>query len=290
MYTKRLFSILVVIILPQFLSAQIQMPRISPASELKQVIGLTHINISYSRPGKRGRQIMGEIIPYERIWRVGANESTKFRISEDILVNGERLKAGTYALYAFPHKQEWEIVFHRDTTHWGDGRDQYDPKNDELRVKGEFNLIDYEVENFRIDWQDLSHNSAKMVWQWDNFEVICFIEVNTDEQVMADIARQIKENPTRDTYYQSARYLQEQGKNQVDALNYLDKAEIIGGPTYYIYRIRALVLAQLERYKEAIQAAEESKVLADLEGKDEFVRLNENSIEDWKLLIRKKLP
>ena len=96
-------------------------------SELKQVIGLTHFNISYSRPGKRGRQIMGEIIPYERIWRVGANESTKFRVSEDILVNGKKLKAGTYALYAFPHKKEWEVVFHRDTTHW-EMADQYDPK------------------------------------------------------------------------------------------------------------------------------------------------------------------
>ncbi len=290
MHSKRLFLILVVVVAPHFLSAQIQMPRISPDSELKQVIGLTHFDITYSRPGKRGRQIMGEIVPYERIWRVGANESTKFRVSEDILVNGEKLKSGTYALYAFPHKDEWEVVFHKDTTHWGDGRDQYDPNKDELRVKGEYKLRDEIVENFRIDFQDLTHNSGVMVWQWDNFEVSCLIEVATDEHVMADIAKQIKKNPTRDTYYQSARYLQEQGKNQVDALNYLDRAEIIGGPTYYIYRIRALVLAQLERYEEAIQAAEESKVLADLEGKDEFVRLNENSIEDWKLIIQNRLP
>ena len=97
--------------------AQIDLPRISPDSRLEQTIGLTKFSISYSRPGKRERQILGEIIPMERIWRVGANESTKFRVSEDILVNGVELPAGTYALYAFPHKEEWEVVFHKDTTH-----------------------------------------------------------------------------------------------------------------------------------------------------------------------------
>ena len=155
-----------------------------------------------------------------------------------------------------------------------------------MRVKGELTFSDEIVENFKIDFQNLTHNSGQMVWMWDNFKVTCEIEVDTDKHVMADIIKQIKENPTQDTYYQSARYLQEQGKDQQDALSYLDMAEIIGGPTYYIYRVRALVLAQQERYEEAIQAAEESKVLAAIEGKDEFVRLNENSIEDWKVLIR----
>lgn len=266
--------------------AQIDLPRISPDSKLEQTIGLTEFEVHYSRPGKRGRQILGEIIPMERIWRVGANESTKFKISEDILVNGEILPAGTYALYAFPHEEQWEVVFHNDTSHWGDGRTAYDPAKDQLRVKGTIGYTDEVVENFKIDFQDLTHNTAKMVWQWDHFKVTCYIEVFTDLHVMADIKKQIKENPTRDTYYQSARYLQEQGQNQQDALNYLDMAEIIGGPTYYIYRIRALVLAQQGRYEEAILAAEESKVLADMEGKDEFVRLNENSIEDWKAIIQ----
>lgn len=266
--------------------AQIDLPRISPDARIEQTIGLTKFSINYSRPGKRGRNILGEIIPMERIWRVGANESTKFRVSEDILVNGRKLLAGTYALYAFPHDEEWEVVFHKDTTHWGDGRNDYDPKNDQLRVKGTLDFTDEIVENFRIDFQNLTHNSGQMVWLWDTFKITCEIEVFTDRHVMADIQKQIKENPTRDTYYQSARYLQEQGKDQEDALSYLDMAEIIGGPTYYIYRVRALVLSQLKRYEEAIQSAEESKVLAQLEGKDEFVRLNENSIEDWKAIIR----
>lgn len=266
--------------------AQINMPRISPDASIEQTIGLTEFSIDYGRPGKRGRQILGEIIPAERIWRVGANESTKFRISEDILVNGQRLKAGTYALYAFPHKEDWEVVFHNDTTHWGDGRTAYNPDRDELRVTGVLTFTDEVVENFRIDFQNLTHNSGQMVWLWDNFKVTCQIEVFTDEHVMADIAEQMEKNPSRDTYYQAARYLQEQGKEQQNALSYLDRAEIIGGPTYYIYRVRALVLAQLERYEEAIQAAEESKILANMERKDEFVRLNEHSIEDWKALIK----
>lgn len=226
---------------------------------------------------------MGEIIPYERIWRVGANESTKFYVSDDILVNGNLLKAGTYALYAFPHQdKDWEIVFHRDTSHWGDGRDNYNPEQDALRVNGTYQKRNNTIESFRIDFQDLAHNSAKMVWQWDDFEVSCWIEVFTDKVVLADIKEQVRTNPSRDTYYQAARYWQEQEINQLEALHYLDKAEIIGGPTYYIYRVRSLLLAQLEKYEEAVRAAEESKVLAQEEGKDEFVRLNENSIVIWR--------
>lgn len=268
------------------MQAQIALPRISPSSTIKQTIGLTDFEVEYSRPGKRGRELLGELIPYGRIWRVGANESTKFTVSGDVLVNGDTLKAGTYALYAFPEKEEWEVVFHADTSHWGDGRTAYDFSKDVLRVKSKVYFEENEVENFRIDFQGLNHDSGKMVWAWGNFRLACDITVFTDDFVMNDITRQIWMNPTADTYYQSARYLQEQGKDQEDALRYLDMAEIIGGPKYYVYRVRALVLAQLERYEEAIQAAEASKLLADEEDKDEFVRLNRRSIREWRRFLR----
>ena len=83
---------------------------------------------------QKRRVLVNGLIPYGRIWRVGANESTKFKVSHDILVNGDTLKAGVYALYAFPDKEKWDIVFHSDTSHWGDGRDAYDPSKDALEL------------------------------------------------------------------------------------------------------------------------------------------------------------
>jgi len=283
---KRSLFVLTVIFIPALIQAQIALPRISPNSKIEQTIGLTDITLEYSRPGKRGRELLGALIPYGRIWRVGANESTNFGISNDVLINGDTLKAGVYALYAFPEKEEWKIVFHKDTSLWGDGRTSYDENLDVLRVISQPYFEEEEVENFRIDFQDLTHNSGQMVWAWGKFRVACKIEVFTDQFVMNDIEHQTWTNPTAMTYYESARYLQEQGKDQEMALMYLDKAEIIGGPKYYVYRVRALVLAQLERYEEAIRAAESSKLLAEEDGKDEFVSLNERSIKYWRKKIR----
>ena len=283
---KRFFFLIGACLFSILVQAQIALPRISPASKIHQTIGLTDFEIDYSRPGRRGRTLLGEIIPFGRIWRVGANESTKFSVSQTILVNGDTLEAGIYALYAFPEKEEWEVVFHADTSHWGDGRTAYDSTMDVLRVKATPYAEEHDVENFRIDFQDLTHNSGKMIWAWGTFRIAIELVVLTDDFVMNDIKKQIWTNPTSLTYYESARYLQEQHKEQEAALRYLDRAEIIGGPKYYIYRVRALVLAQLERYEEAIRAAEASKLLAEEEGKDEFVRLNNKSIKDWRLLIQ----
>jgi tetratricopeptide (TPR) repeat protein len=279
-----LLALLVLPIAP-FLKAQITTPRISPASNVQQTIGLTDFEVDYSRPGKRGRVLLGGLIPYGRIWRVGANESTKFKVSHDILVNGDSLKAGVYALYAFPEEDEWEVVFHSDTSHWGDGREAYDPNKDALRVSSTAYFKDENVENFRIDFQNMDHNSGQMVWAWGNFRIAVDLTVFTDDLVMMDIEKQVTENPTALTFYQSARYLQEQEKEPELSLEYLDKAEYIEGQKYYIYRVRALVLASLERYLEAIEAAEKSKELADTEGKDEFVRLNEGYIRNWEAIL-----
>lgn len=277
----RFLLILNFLLVPIVVQAQISQPRISPASTITQTIGLTNFEVDYSRPGMRGRQLLGELIPYGRIWRVGANESTKLKISHDILVNGEFLKSGVYALYAFPEIDAWEVVFHSDTSHWGDGCTNYNPEDDALRVISIPYFEENVVENFRIDFQDLDHNSGKMVWAWGLFRIAVDLTVFTDESVMLDIEQQVINNPTALTFYQSARYFQEQEKEQEKALIYLDKAEELEGPKYYIYRVRALVLAHLSRFEEAIRSAEISKSLADSEGKDEFVRLNEGYIKEW---------
>lgn len=268
------------------LQAQVNIPRISPDARLEQMIGLTKVEVKYSRPSKRGRQILGEIIPYDRIWRVGANESTKVSFSTDVVVDGKPLEKGTYALYAFPHEDSWEVVFHKDTTHWGDGRDAYNPEMDALRFKVIPKALNNVVETFRIDFQDFTHTSASMVWQWENFQIDFKITVDTDPMVLEDIRYQIEHNPTAETYYEAAKYMQERNKKHGMALTWLAEAERLEGPKYYIYRVRALVLGQMHWYKEAIEAAEVSAKLAKEENKDEFVRLAEGYIEEWQKLIQ----
>lgn len=268
--------------------SQINHPKASPFSRVEQEVGLSKIMVEYSRPAVRGRKILGELadgqaglVPYGRIWRVGANESTKFTVDSDVQIMGNDLPKGTYALYAFPQKKEWEIVFHKNTSHWGDGRKDYDPEEDVFRVKVKPEVSKEFQENFLITFDSVTHNSSNMIWQWENTKISIPIIVDTHTQMMYEILKQIKDNPTAQTYYEAARYLQEQGKEYRMALDFLQKAIEIGGDTYYFHRVKSLVEAALGDYTSAIRSAEKSLKIAEELEKDEFVRMNKKNIRVW---------
>ncbi|WP_222983654.1 DUF2911 domain-containing protein [Flagellimonas meishanensis] len=267
--------------------AQITHPKASPYSEVKQEVGLSKITVHYSRPATQGRDIFGHLVPYGRIWRVGANESTKITVSSEMEVDSNTLPAGTYALYAFPEADTWQIVFHTNTTHWGDGRKNYDPKEDLFRITVVPEKIAHHQENFLIAFDSITHNSANMQLVWANTQVIIPFIVDTHAQMEAEIAKQLTENPTAQTYYEAARYLQEQGKDFERALVYLNKALELGGDTYYFHRVKSLVEAELGDYVAAIASAQKSKKIATEQEKDEFVRMNEANIEKWKRITDK---
>lgn len=284
----KLFLLLVLLFFAPLLSAQIGHPKASPYSQITQHVGLTEITINYSRPAAKGRKIYGDLVPYGRIWRVGANASTKISLDTDILVKGNKLPKGTYALYAFPQENSWEIVFHKNTSHWGDGRNAYNPEEDELRFTVIPETIAYTQENFLITFDAIDHNSTIMQWIWENTIINIPIKVPTDDLMMAQIKKQLREAPTAQTYYEAARYLQEQDKDYKTALGYLEKAILLGGDTYYYYRIKSLVEAKIGAYEAALKSAQRSLDLAKAEGKDEFVRMNEKNILVWKQLIANK--
>lgn len=263
------------------LKAQIAHPRISPLAVVEQQIGLSNIKVVYSRPAVRGRTIMGDLVPYGRIWRVGANESTKFSVDTPVKIKGELLLPGTYALYAFPKKEVWEIAFHGNTGHWGDGRDAYDPKEDIFRIQVVPETLSTIQENFLISFDRIDHNGMDMIWKWEYTKISIPVEVDTHTLMLEEIKRQIQSNPSPQTYYESARYLQEQDQDLETALDYLNKAIQLGGDTYYYHRVKSLVEAATGNYDEAVRSANVSRKLATALGKDEFVRMNEKNIAVW---------
>lgn len=274
--------------------AQINHPKASPFARVEQEVGLSKIVIEYSRPAARGRLLFGEqtngnpgLVPYGRIWRVGANESTKITFNTDVYIEESLLPKGTYALYAFPDEKEWQIVFHRNTTHWGDGRNDYNPKEDALRFKTRpIETLGFQ-ENFEISFEGITHNGLTMVWTWGHTKITVPIFVDTQQQMEKQIQDKLTGQPTAQTYYEIARYYQEQGINNKASLGYVNKAIEMQGDTYYFERVKSLILADIHKYQEAINAAEISLKLAKKEGKDEFVRLNEDNIINWKKLLFK---
>ena len=268
------------------MDAQITYPRISPMAVVEQTVGLTKVRVIYSRPGVRGRKIMGDLVPYGRIWRVGANESTKFTVDSPIEIKGMPLSPGTYALYAFPEQDSWEIVFHTNTEHWGDGRTAYDPSEDVFRIEIIPEKTESFKENFQISFDRLDHNKMDMLWEWEHTRITIPMQVDTDALMRKEIDKQIALNPTAQTYYESARYLQEQGVEAETALAYLNKAIELNGDTYYYHRVKSMVEASLGQYENAIRSATISRDLAQGLGKDEFVRMNQKNIEIWQELLK----
>ena len=173
-------------------------PKASPFSKIEQEVGLSKITIEYSRPSAKGRVLFGNqtngessLVPYGRIWRVGANESTKIIFSTDVIIDGQKLVKGTYALYAFPEAKEWQIVFHKNITHWGDGRQAYNAEEDALRIHVKpIQKQDFQ-ETFLISFDHIDHNGAIMNWNWGTTEVSIPIQFDTksifQEQINAQL-------------------------------------------------------------------------------------------------------
>jgi hypothetical protein len=147
-------------------------PRVSPNASVSQTIGTTVVTVTYGRPGVRDRVIFGDLVPYDEVWRTGANESTAITFSDNVMIEGEELTAGTYSLYSIPGLDEWSVIFNNNLS-WGT---QYDPTMDELRVSvqpetGEF------MEQMMVYFENVEENSGHMVIHWDQIKVPVQIEV-----------------------------------------------------------------------------------------------------------------
>jgi len=282
---KILKWIIMLALIGQQIKAQINFPLISPPAEFKQKIGLSEIKINYSRPAARGRKVMGSLVPYGRIWRVGANESTKVSFSDSVTIGEKVLLAGTYALYAIPEAEEWTIIFHKNIGHWGDGRSNYNPEEDAMRLRVQPLETNYYTEELNIGIEQFDFEKGFLFIRWERTEIRIPFRFNTHEIVLKEIFDKINTLPTWETYYQSGRYLQEKQTAYLKAREFLKKANELNPEKYFIHRVWALVEAGLGNYEAAIVLAKKSASYAEKEGKDEFVRMNLISIEDWTNLL-----
>ncbi|MGB0862564.1 MAG: DUF2911 domain-containing protein [Saprospiraceae bacterium] len=261
--------------------AQIEYPAPSPPSKMIQTVGLTEIQVEYSRPSLKGRKMFGGLLPYGELWRTGANACTKITVNDDVEIQGNDLPKGTYALYTIPNRDEWTIIFHKNTTHWGTGGKNYDSKEDAFRFTVKPTFTSEKVETFTIDINNIRSQTASIDLLWDNAKISFNITVDTDSKVMADIKKKMK-GISGTTYYQAARYYHEEKKDFDLALEWIEKAIDIEGDKYWLLRLKSLILADLGKTKKAIKVAKKSKKLAQEDGNENYVKLNETSIKEWK--------
>ncbi len=260
-------------------SAQLTVPALSPMSKTTQTVGLTEIEIEYSRPSKRNRAIFGEngIIPYNELWRTGANAATKITFTADVTIFETSIKKGSYAILTKPGKTSWEIYFYTYTSgNWNTYQDQvpiasFTTKHIELNEA---------LETFLIYMDQITLDSAQLVFAWDQVKIAVPLKFDTHKKTMASIAKTIS-GPTDFDYFQAALYLHEAQRDLDKALIYIQKATRGKNPLFFqVYR-EALILADLDRKTQAITAAKKSLELSKKAKNKDFIRLNEKNIKKW---------
>lgn len=262
--------------------AQIDMPQASPKARLETKVGLTDVTLEYSRPGLKGRgeKVFGELLPYGEVWRTGANESTKVSFADDVEISGQPLKAGTYALYTIPGQDEWTVIFSKNPELWGDSG--YKQEEDALRVKVAPVTVPYPQETFTIDFENYTPNSADLTIRWDNTQVKVPVKTEVDSKVMAQINEKIgADSVSATTYYNAARYYHENNKDLNKALEWINLA-IDGREHFVFYNVKSKILADQNKYKEAIKAAEKSKELAQQSNNQDYIKINDDLIARYK--------
>jgi len=275
---KNIYSILIII--SGFAFGQIETPQPSPLAKIEQVVGLTDVAITYSRPAVRNRSIIGDLVPFGEMWRAGANADTTIEFSDEVTIGGQKLASGKYAVFIRPGESMWEIFFYTKTDNGG-LPDEWDPKAVALVVESTVDILDKSIESFTISIDNLHQNGATLNFSWENTQASLEFSVPTEAKAMASIDKTMKGTPKSRDYYNAAVYYREVDKDLNKAKKWIAKAIEMDDGKYWMYRQQALILKALNETDAAIEASKTSLKLATEAGNQDYVRLNTKAIAEW---------
>lgn len=281
---------------------KVRLPQASPSATVSQTIGVTDISITYHRPAVKGRTVWGDIssekvaellkankvapgadgegtvdgapgsgkdfplAPYGHVWRAGANEATKFTVSDDVLVNGQKLAAGAYSLHMIPGKDEWTVIFNKTADQWGSFR--YDAKQDALRVKTKPVWKSDTQEQLSYEIPAVGANTAQVIMRWEKAAVPFTVEVpNQDALVRSKIDAMVAANPTDWQVPLAVATAYANDDKFDDAMPWVDKS-IKLKETFQNLRLKAGLLFNMGKKPEAITVAEQAIARGKAEGTD----------------------
>jgi len=259
---KKIISLLFTFLLFQFSYSQLQSPVASPRAKVSQKVGLVNINLDYSRPSKKGRVIFGELVPYNQIWRTGANQATTITFSDNIKINNQLVEAGEYHIYSVPSENRLDLVIYEKTDAWG-SLSQFDESLIKARVSSDFYDLPFSIETFTISFGDISNAGASLNLTWDNKVAIFVIDVLTRDKMLKDIEETMSKNPTKNDYRMAAMYFYEENIHLDKAVKWIDIAfDDSDDLKYWQLRYKALINEKVGNIKNAKKYAKRGYEIA----------------------------
>ena len=262
-------------------SAQLQLPQPSPKASVTQTVGLTDITIDYSSPGVKGRTIWGDVVPFDSLWRAGANTATKITFIRDVTVEGTTIPKGSYSIFIIPSKAQWTMIINKNATA---SRDEYKQDMDILRVKATPVAI---ANRERLTYlvTDFSDEQASVSMEWEKVRVSFKIDLATDKQTIESIDKVV--GSTWSIYNNAARYYLDK-KDYEKALGYANQS-ISLSEQWFNNWIKAEILAAKGMKTEAYEFASKAKELGDKNLQGFFYKTQvEKALTDWAAFAPKK--
>lgn len=258
---------------------KITVPAPSPLQTVTQKFGLGEVTIEYSRPAVKGRTIFGDVVPYGKIWRTGANATTKITFTDEVKLEGNVVKPGTYGLYTIPNKDSWEIMLYKDLTLNGNVAD-YKTENEVVRFKVKPTKIPMKMESFMINIGDIAPTEAKLMLLWENTVITVKMTTDIDARVMESIDASMKSD--KPEYFRAAGYYFDNGKDLKKALEWATKATEENPKAFYMFNLKARIEYKLGDKAAGKASAEKSIALAKEAKNDDYVALGEKLLSDNK--------
>lgn len=277
---KKIILVLAMIIANYVTEAQVKTPQSSPKSTLTQMVGLTNVEIAYSRPSSKGRDVFNNLVPFGKLWRTGANENSTISFSDDVIIDGKILPKGKYALFTNPKADNWEIIFYTATDNWGIP-ENWDESKVALKTTVKSEHIDRFVESFTIGINNLDNNYAHLELSWEKTIVAIKFEVPTAKNAMANIDK-VLAGPGAGDYFSAAQYIFQSNGDLTKALTYVNKAlEMNKDKPYWYNRLKSLIQAKQGDKNGAIETAKISLAKAETAGNQDYIKMNKDSIAEW---------
>ena len=236
--------------------AQVELPRFSPSASVSQTLGYTIITIDYCRPGVKERTIWGGLVPYNQVWRTGANEATTIQFTTDVKIEGNKVPAGKYSLFTIPTENDWTIIFNKVDKQWG--AFNYKQEDDLLRFKIKPEKRNF-TERLQFSFSNLTNNAVDVFITWETVQIVFRVEVDLTNQVHAKIKEAIASKPDNwQVYTESANYAADNEMFLDEALRWIEKAISLDG-AYYPYFVKAKILFKKNDFYEALKTLEKCR-------------------------------
>lgn len=280
---KKLIAVAFVVLSTLFVEAQVKTPQASPLSKVEQTVGLTNVQVEYSRPSAKGRTVYGDLVPFGKNWRTGANANTTIYFSDDVTFNGKTLPKGKYALFTTPKADSWDIIFYTDINNWG-LPEKWDESKVALKTSVKPETLSKSVESFTIEINNLTNDGASLDLAWERTKVSVPFTVPTKEMAMASIEK-VLAGPSANDFYSAASYYYQSNQDLTKALSWVNSAVSMtpagqSAPFWYL-RLKSLIQAKLGDKKGAIETAKYSLEGAQKAGNADYEKMNRESIAEW---------